>query len=51
MRIGIVLKTFKTQRGGAEVSDESSIRIAASETPSRVLLIDVAEKFAAPAGG
>lgn len=38
------------QRGGAEISDESSIRIAASETPSRVLLIDVAENFSAPAG-
>jgi len=38
------------QRGGAEIQDEGRIRIAASETPSRVLLIDVAEKFRAPAG-
>lgn len=38
------------QRGGAEISDEASIRIAASETPSRVLLIDVAEEYVAPAG-
>tara|TARA_R110002126_G_scaffold75997_7_gene189618 strand:+ start:1332 stop:2060 length:729 start_codon:yes stop_codon:yes gene_type:complete len=38
------------QRGGAEICDESRIRIAASETPSRVLLIDVAEDFTAPAG-
>jgi quercetin 2,3-dioxygenase len=38
------------QRGGAEISDESSVRIAASETPSRVLLIDVAENYDAPAG-
>ena len=37
------------RRGGAEVSGETSIRIAASETPSRVLLIDVAEKFSGPA--
>mgnify|MGYP003668363721 CR=1 FL=1 len=37
------------QRGGAEVSGKASVRIAASETPSRVLLIDVAEKFRAPA--
>ena len=36
-------------RGGAEVSDETSIRIAAQDTPSRVLVIDVPEKFAAPA--
>lgn len=38
------------QRGGAEIVDETSIRIAASETPSRVLLIDVAEDYSAPAG-
>jgi hypothetical protein len=38
------------QRGGAEIQDEGRIRIAASETPSRVLLIDVAEKFRASAG-
>lgn len=38
------------QRGGAEVRDESTIRIAASETPSRVLLIDVAEHYPAPTG-
>lgn len=38
------------QRGGAEASGETSLRIAAAETPSRVLLIDVAEKFRAPAG-
>ena len=38
------------QRGGAEICDETNIRIAASETPSRVLLIDVAEKYTAPAG-
>ncbi len=38
------------QRGGAEICDESRIRVAASETPSRVLLIDVAEDFTAPAG-
>ena len=37
------------QRGGAEIRDEGSIRIAASETPSRVLLIDVAEEYTAPA--
>ena len=37
------------QRGGAEIRDESRIRIAASETPSRVLLIDVAEEYDAPA--
>lgn len=37
------------QRGGAEIFGEPSLRIAASETPSRVLLIDVAEKFSAPA--
>lgn len=37
------------QRGGAEICDETSIRIAASETPSRVLLIDVAEDFRASA--
>ena len=35
-------------RGGAEISEEPAIRIAASETPSRVLLIDVTEKFSAP---
>ena len=38
------------QRGGAEICDEPSVRIAASETPSRVLLIDVAEDYTAPAG-
>jgi redox-sensitive bicupin YhaK (pirin superfamily) len=38
------------RRGGAEIGGETSIRIAASETPSRLLLIDVAEKFAAPGG-
>ena len=36
-------------RGGAEVWGETSLRIAAQDTPSRVLLIDVAEKFNAPA--
>lgn len=36
-------------RGGAEISGENSLRIAAQDTPSRVLLIDVAEKFTAPA--
>ena len=36
-------------RGGAEIAEESSLRIAAQDTPSRVLLIDVAEKFTAPA--
>ncbi|MFT7570003.1 MAG: redox-sensitive bicupin YhaK (pirin superfamily) [Paracoccaceae bacterium] len=36
------------QRGGAEIRDETTIRIAASETPSRVLLIDVAETYAGP---
>lgn len=38
------------QRGGAEIHDETRIRIAASETPTRVLLIDVAENYDAPAG-
>lgn len=37
------------KRGGAEIHGETAIRIAASETPSRVLLIDVADKFTAPA--
>ena len=36
-------------RGGAEVSGENSLRIAAQDTPSRVLVIDVAEEFTAPA--
>ena len=36
-------------RGGAEVSSENSLRIAAQDTPSRVLVIDVAENFRAPA--
>ena len=36
-------------QGGAEIADESSLRIAAQDTPSRVLLIDVAEKFISPA--
>ncbi len=31
------------KRGGAEVADEPAIRIAAGDTPSRVLLIDVPE--------
>ena len=35
-------------RGGAEISDEYSLRIAAQDTPSRVLIVDVAEKFMAP---
>ena len=35
-------------RGGAEISDENSLRIAAQDTPSRVLIVDVAEKFLAP---
>lgn len=38
------------QHGGAETRDESAIRIAASETPTRVLLIDVAENYIAPTG-
>ena len=33
------------KRGGAEIADEPSIRIAAADTPSRVLLIEVAEDF------
>jgi redox-sensitive bicupin YhaK (pirin superfamily) len=37
------------KRSGAEIHDEDSIRIAASETPSRVLLIDVVEEYTAPA--
>lgn len=36
-------------RGGAEISGVSAIRIAAQDTPSRVLVINVAEKFSAPA--
>ena len=36
------------QRGGAEIRDEGFIRVAASETPSRVLLIDVAATYTAP---
>ena len=35
-------------RGGAEISDENSLRIATQDTPSRVLIVDVAEKFLAP---
>ena len=34
-------------RGGAEISGVSAIRIVAQDTPSRVLVIDVAEKFSA----
>lgn len=36
------------QRGGAEIREEGEVRIAASETPSRVLLIDVAESYKSP---
>ena len=36
-------------RGGAEINGETRLRIAAQDTPSRVLVIDVAEKFSAPA--
>ena len=35
-------------RGGAEVSGETSHRVAAQDTPSRVLRIDVAETYEAP---
>jgi redox-sensitive bicupin YhaK (pirin superfamily) len=38
------------QRGGVETRGESAIRIAASETPTRVLRIDVAENYIAPTG-